>query len=301
MYIYSMKYANPYTDFAFKRLFGTESNKGLLIDFLNCLVNPEHQIADLEFRNSEGIPTSSFERKAFFDIRCRSVSGQHFIVEMQKAKFNHFKDRALFYSSYAIKEQGEKGEWDFKLEPVYFIAILDFKYDEHEEKQKFLRDVKLKDQDGEQFSDSLSFKFLQMPLFNKTENELTTHFEKWCYFLKNVQTFENLPAILNEPVFTQSCATLKMANFNKDELDAYEESLKAIRDMNALKLDYLNAGESIGFEKGKAEGIEEGKAEERVRSIQKALFRKKLSDEEIAEDNDISLDFVLKIKQNLGI
>jgi hypothetical protein len=262
-----MKYANPYTDFAFKRLFGTESNKGLLIDFLNCLVNPEHQIADLEFRNSETIPTSSFERKAFFDIRCTSVSGQHFIVEMHPSAtlrgrnlkevcyhryLKHF--RTLSGVEVPIKEQAEKGKkWNFELDPVYFIGILDFKYDEEEERQKFLRSVQLKDQDGELFFEKLHFKFLQMPLFNKTENELSTHFEKWCYFLKNVQTFEYLPAILNEPVFTQSCATLKMANFNKDELDAYEESLKSIRDMNALKLDYMNTGKSIGFEEARYE------------------------------------------------
>jgi predicted transposase/invertase (TIGR01784 family) len=260
-----MKYANPYTDFAFKRLFGTESNKGLLIDFLNCLVKPEHLIADLEFRISEAIPTSSFERKAFFDIRCTSVSGQHFIVEMQKAKFYHFKDRALFYSSFPIKEQGEKGDWDFKLEPVYFIAILDFRYDELEEKHKFLRDVKLKDQDGDDFSETLSFKFLQMPLFVKTENELHTHFEKWCYFLKNVHSFEDLPAILNEPIFTKSCDTLKVANFNQEELDAYEESLKGIRDLNAVLMDHFNEGkaegEVIGIEKGEAIGIEKARYE----------------------------------------
>ncbi len=137
------RYINPYTDFGFKRLFGSEANKSLLIDFLNCLVLPQHTIADLEFRPNDALPTSVFERRAFFDLRCTATSGEHFIVEMQKAKFHYFKDRALFYAAHPIKEQAEVGEWNFRLQPVYFVAILDFLYDPQEEKAKLLREVQL--------------------------------------------------------------------------------------------------------------------------------------------------------------
>lgn len=139
----------------------------------------------------------SAERKAIFDIHCKAVSGERFIVEMQKAKVKYFKDRSLFYVTFPIRDQAQQGEWNFKLEPIYFVAILDFEYDEAEERRKFRRDVALKDQDGEVFFDKLHFKFLQMPLFHLQEHELKTKFDKWCYFLKNLESFDHIPNILN--------------------------------------------------------------------------------------------------------
>ncbi|TAF68052.1 MAG: hypothetical protein EAZ55_00890, partial [Cytophagales bacterium] len=85
------KYINPYTDFGFKKLFGEEANKDLLIDFLNQLLPPRHQIADLNFRNPESLGDLPAERKAIFDIHCVALSGERFIVEMQKAKLKYFK------------------------------------------------------------------------------------------------------------------------------------------------------------------------------------------------------------------
>ena len=178
------KYINPYTDFGFKKLFGEDASKDLLIDFLNQLLPSHHQISTLEFRNGEMMGEISHDRKAIFDIYCQAQSGEKFIVEMQKAKVNFFKDRSIFYATIPIREQAKRGEWDFRLTPIYMIAILDFQYDEHEERQKFFRSIKLKDQDGDVFYDKLIFKFIQMPLFKKQEHELETHFDKWIYFLK---------------------------------------------------------------------------------------------------------------------
>jgi predicted transposase/invertase (TIGR01784 family) len=120
------KYINPYTDFGFKKLFGEEGNKSLIIDFLNQLLPSHHQIKDLNFRNLENLPDSTEERKAFFDIHCEAESGERFIVEMQKAKVKHFKDRALFYTTFPLRGQAQKGEWNFELSAIYFVAVLDF-------------------------------------------------------------------------------------------------------------------------------------------------------------------------------
>lgn len=218
------KYINPYTDFGFKKLFGEEGNKGLLIDFLNQLLPSHHQIKDLSFRNLENLPDSTEERKAFFDIHCEAESGERFIVEMQKAKVKHFKDRALFYTTFPIREQAQKGEWNFELSAIYFVAVLDFFYDENEEKAKFYRDVKLKDQDCETFYEKLHFKFLQMPAFIKTEKELKTKFDKWAYFLKNLESFEDMPQILNEAVFQRAFDTAEVANFTPEQRAEYEQS-----------------------------------------------------------------------------
>ena len=153
------RYINPYTDFGFKKLFGEEANKDLLMDFLNQLLPAERQISTLDFRNTENLNDIAEERKAIFDLNCTSQSGEHFIVEMQKAKIKYFKDRALFYTTFPIKKQSEKGDWDFCLSPIYYIAILDFPYDEDEEKAKVRRDVMLKDQDCEVFFDKLKYIF----------------------------------------------------------------------------------------------------------------------------------------------
>ena len=219
------KYINPYTDFGFKKLFGEEANKDLLIDFLNQLLPAHHQIATLEFRNSEIMGEMLHERKAIFDIHCESQIGEKFIVEMQKAKVNFFKDCSLFYATIPIREQAKKGEWDFRLTPVYMIAILDFQYDENEERQKFLHSVDLKDQDGEVFYDKLNFKFIQMPLFDKSENELDSHFDKWIYFLKKLESFNEIPTILDEPIFEKAFSVAEVANMTPQQYEQYQESL----------------------------------------------------------------------------
>ena len=219
------KYFNPYTDFGFKKLFGEEASKDLLIDFLNQLLPSQHQIVQLNFKNPENLPETTDERRSIFDIYCESVTGERFIVEMQKAKIHFFKERSLFYSTFPIREQSHQGLWDFHLLPVYFIAILDFKYDEKEDERKFRRDVCLKDQDGDVFYDKLHFKFLQMPLFNKQEHELETHFDKWVYFLKHLEDFDHIPTILNEPIFTKGFEIASVAHLNADQYDAYIKSV----------------------------------------------------------------------------
>ncbi len=267
------RYINPYTDFGFKRLFGSLANKSLLIDFLNCLVLPEHTIADLDFRPTENLPATSLERKAFFDIRCVSRSGEHFIVEMQKAKFHHFKDRALFYATFPIKDQAQVGEWNFHLQPVYFVAILDFLYDENEERAKLLREVQLRDQNGERFSDKLHFRFIQMPAFKKSVSELSTHFDKWCYFLKNLESFEVLPEILHEPVFVKGIETLREGALTKDELPGYEQSMKDYWDFTI----YLREQRSDAKAEGLAEGEARGEAKGMINLLLEAVLDGDLS------------------------
>lgn len=248
------KYVNPYTDFGFKKLFGEEGCKDLLMDFLNQLLPENHQIKELSFKNPENLSDSVEERKAVFDIFCESKTGEKFIVEMQKAKMQFFKDRSLFYSTFPIKEQAKKGVWDFQLLPVYLIAILDFKYDEQEEARKFRRDVCLKDQDGEVFYDKLHFKFLQMPLFDKQEHELETHFDKWVYFLKHLEDFDHIPAILNEPIFQHGFDVAEVAKFTSQQYDAYLKSIAEYSEAKAALDTAFLDGEKKGIEKGKIEG-----------------------------------------------
>lgn len=279
------RYLNPYTDFGFKKLFGEEANKDLLIDFLNQLLPPHHQIAELNFRNSEQLPDIPLERKAIFDMNCISQTGERFIVEMQKAKLQFFKDRSLFYVTFPIREQAQKGEWSFQLSPIYLIAILDFKYDEKEEIRKFRRDVALRDQDGDLFFDKLHFKFLQMPLFTKQEYELETHFDKWIYFLKNLESFEHIPTILNEPVFQKAFKMAELTNLSREQYTAYEQNLLDYWGVKAAVDTALDEGIKQGIE----QGIEQGD-DKRLLIATKKMLQQGFELNTIAELLDVSLE-----------
>ncbi|MBE6329433.1 MAG: Rpn family recombination-promoting nuclease/putative transposase, partial [Bacteroidales bacterium] len=199
------RYINFYTDFAFKKFFGTEANKEFLISFLNALLelNGEKEIADLTYLNTEQLGFSNNERRAVYDVYCTTKEGERFIVEMQKAKQENFRDRALYYSSFAIQDQGQKGTknntvyWDYKLSPVYVIGILDFVMDDSQEKVNHLiTKVQLKDDLNEVFNKNLNFIFIEMPKFRKEEGELETFMDKWLYAIKNLGKLDDKPTAL---------------------------------------------------------------------------------------------------------
>ncbi|WP_353573267.1 Rpn family recombination-promoting nuclease/putative transposase, partial [Candidatus Albibeggiatoa sp. nov. BB20] len=178
------KFISPFTDFGFKKLFGTEPNKDLLIDFLNQLLqNDTGKIKELNYLPLEQLGQNEDARKAIFDIYCESETGEKFIVELQKAKQNYFKDRSVYYSTFPIQQQAEKGDWNFKLNAVYTIGILDFVFEEDKhDKAVFHHEVQLFDKNTKKvFFDKLTYIYLEMPKFTKTEAELKTHYDKWLY------------------------------------------------------------------------------------------------------------------------
>jgi predicted transposase/invertase (TIGR01784 family) len=256
------RYIDPYTDFGFKKLFGEEANKDILIDFLNSQLPAKHQVKTLTFRNAEQLGLVAFDRKTVYDIYCEGANGEHFIVEMQKASQRFFKDRALFWTSFPIRNQAPKGKiegkkWDFELKAIYLIAILGFEYDKNKKKRKFIRDVQLKDQDGDLFYDKLRYIFLQMPLFTKTESELESRSDKWYYFLKNLDSFDSIPSIFREPIFERALETAEIARLSEEEVFQYELSRIAQWDnysvMETAKFEGRAAGLAEGKRKGRAE------------------------------------------------
>ncbi len=138
------KYINPFTDFGFKRLFGTEPNKDLLIDFLNQILPARHKIQDLTYSDKEHLGLNEIDRRAVFDIYCTNKTGDKFIVEIQRARQIYFKDRSVYYSTFPIQEQAIKGEWNYKLSAVYTVGILDFIFDDDRDSPDVLHLVQLK-------------------------------------------------------------------------------------------------------------------------------------------------------------
>ena len=192
------KYINPFTDFGFKKIFGEEASKPLLIDFLNALLPQAHKIVDLSFKNTEQLPQTEADRKAIYDIYCENESGEKFIVELQKAKQNYFKERTIYYSTFPIQEQANRGVWNYNLKAVYCIGILDFTFDDYEsagEKGKVLHTIKLKNQDGKTFYDKLTYLYLEMPNFKLSETELTSRLDQWLFFIKHLEDFQTIPTI----------------------------------------------------------------------------------------------------------
>jgi predicted transposase/invertase (TIGR01784 family) len=246
------RYINPLTDFGFKRLFGTEPNKKLLIDFLNVILPPQHRVKDLTYRSNENLGNTPLDRKAVFDLYCQSEKGEKFIVEMQKAKHNYFKDRSIYYASFPIQDQAEKGDWNYKLDPVYTIGILDFVFDEDKNDENLLHIVELKDQNCKVFYEKLKFIYLELPKFKKTIDQLNDHFDKWLFLLKHLPDLEEPPLPLQENVFMQLFEVARITNFSPSEREAYENSLKYYRDMNGVI--------ETAREEGKAKGVQEGKS-----------------------------------------
>ncbi len=274
------KYINPYTDFGFKRLFGTEGNKDLLVDFLNCLMPAKHRITDLNFRNVEQPDEYWAEPKAIDDVLCKGANGDLFIVKMQKAKLNFFKSKPLFHISLPEKTHALEGYLDLNLLLVYHIAIVDFSFKELEEIRKFDPNAQLRDEEGFVFCDKLGFRFLQMQIFNKSEKELVTHYDKWCYFLKHLETFDNVPQILNEPVFAKAFKTAELDTMPHKEWEVYQRSYLVYIELKAVMDTAREDGMKIGILQGKTLRIAKG-MKEKGESIDKIIEYTGLSIEEI--------------------
>lgn len=247
--IFRDRYINPYTDFGFKMLFGTEMNKELLISFINSLLSGKEVIRDLTYLNTEHLGTSEADRRAVFDVYCENERGEKILIEMQRGEQQFFKDRSLYYATFPIREQGEKGEWDYRLKAVYVIGILNFKFDS-EDDNYFHHEVQLMDVCTKQvFYDKLTFIYLEIPKFNKSEDELVTMFDKWLFVLRNLSRLMARPAALQDRIFTRLFEAAEIAKFTKEQYEAYEESLKVYRDWQNT----IVTAEQKGMAKGRME------------------------------------------------
>ena len=242
------------TDFGFKRIFGTDPNKELLVNFLNSLFDGEEVIKDVKYLNSENVGDVYTERKAIFDVYCENEKGEKFIVEMQNAYQTYFKDRSLFYSTFPIREQAPKGsDWNFCLKKVYVVALLNYRMsDEAFDSSDTIHTIALMDtKTNKVFNAKLMFKYVEVGRFDKTDDELISLSDKWMYVLKNLSRLDNRPSSLREKIFTKLFDAAAIARFTLTELREYEDSLKAYRDIK----NSLDTAKEEGRAEGRAEGI----------------------------------------------
>ena len=235
--IIKAKYIDLMVDWSFKRVFGTEVNKDILIEFLKVIF-PQFAITDITYIPTEQLGIMEDDRKAIFDVLCKTEDDKTFLVEMQRGAQKHFFERALYYTSFPIMKQGkkaiakedEKGKdpWDFSLDGVFFLGVLDFKYEQDEmteHRYQLLETKTLK-----RMTDKLEFVFVEVAKFNKREDELETDLDKWLYLLKNMSTLLERPAALRDRVFGRLFDVAEYARLDDEERKKYVEAMNTTRD-----------------------------------------------------------------------
>ena len=247
------KFLNPFSDVGFKRIFGQEMSKPLLLDFLNNLLEGERRITDLRFLDKEQLPVSNDDRSLIYDIYCETSTGENIIVEMQNRPQAFFKQRTIYYAAGSIARQGERGsEWCYDIKAVYCISFLNFA--QTEISSEFRTDVALMDMcNCSLFSDKIRLIYLQLPLFTKEVDECDNDFERWIYVLKHMETLNRLPFAAKSAVFKRLAEITDIASLSKQERMMYDESLRKFRDTIVV------------MEGARLSGVEQGRAEEQRR------------------------------------
>lgn len=283
----SGRYINPYTDFGFKYLFGTEPNKDITLELVNALLQGKEVIKSLTLLPTEQLGDTKDDRRSVFDIYCENEQGDKIIIEMQKADQQWFKDRSVYYSSFPIRQQGEKGQWRFGLKAVYTIGILDFVFDEDKDDQEYYHHVvKLMDVEKKTvFYDKLTYIYLEMPKFQKTEDELVTMTDKWLYALKHLPDLLERPKALQDRIFKKFFDVAEIAALSKEEYAKYWESEKVYYDNDGA----IRTAEAKGLAKGRAEGLAEGLAEGEAKRAEERMANAKA-----LLDNGVPLEVIVK-------
>ena len=281
------RYINPFTDWGFKRLFGQEFSKDLLINFLNDLFEGEFQIKDVTFKDKEQLGETNDLRGCIFDIYCVTDDDKHFIVEMQNRWVPFFVNRSIYYASKAFVAQRKKFDEAgvrtailYQFVPVYVVCIMNFMPKEHEV-TKFRTDVALREKSSDSmFSDKLRFIYLSLPFFDKSEEECETGFEKWIYVLKYMEVLERLPFTAQKKIFDHLAKLADVRCLSSEEQEKYDESIKAADDYYSGLYGSYVEGEEKGIAKGRAEGMAKGRAEGiakgRAEGMAKGMAKEKL-------------------------
>ena len=293
--IIKAKYINLMVDWSFKRVYGTEVNKDILIEFLKVIF-PQFAITDITYIPTEQLGIMEDDRKAIFDVLCKTEDDKTFLVEMQRGAQKHFFERALYYTSFPIMKQGKKAiakekeegakPWNFSLDGVFFLGILDFKYEQDEMTEH--RYQLLETKTSKQMTDKLEFVFVEVAKFDKSENELETDLDKWLYLLKNMSTLLERPAALRDRIFGRLFDVAEYARLDDEERKNYVESMNTARD-TYNQIDYaLNKGIGIGREEGR---------EEKAYEIARKMIAKGLDVDTIADFTGLTKEEVAKLAE----
>lgn len=312
------KYINPFTDWGFKRLFGQEFSKDLLISFLNDLLVDEMHIRDVTFKDKEQLADSKDLRGCIFDIYCETDNGNHFIVEMQNRWVPFFINRSIYYASKAIVGQRKKTIEQkpalYHLMPVYVVCLMNFMPKDNSV-TKFRTDVGLYEKGSQDvFSDNLHFIYLSLPFFDKKAEECESDFDKWIYVLKHMEALERMPFTAQKKIFKRLAELADSRCLSQEEQEKYDESLKAADDYYGVLMSYYMNGIDEGVAKGEAKGLANGRAEGRAEGLAEGLAEGEnkaniataqrllamgLSADQVSAATQLPLEHIEKLKSSL--
>jgi predicted transposase/invertase (TIGR01784 family) len=289
------KFLDPKNDVSFKKIFGSEKNKDILIHFINDILELEgsDKIKQVEFLSPIQDPEIASKKQSIVDVLCSDENGVQIIVEMQVAPTKGFEKRAQYYASKAYSRQLNSGQEDdgkyYNLKEVVFIAIADcviFQDKKGYKSDHIILDKKTYEHDLQDFS----FTFIELPKFKKDNiDDLKNIVEKWIYFFKNAKSTseEDLKRIIgSDLVIEKAYDALNQFNWSESELIAYEEEVKRIRDNIAI-MDYQ-------FDKGMEKGIEKGIEQTAIN-----MLRQNLDQSLISSVTGLSKDEILQLKSKL--
>jgi len=267
-----VKFVDMKNDIAFKKVFGNSDKKGILISFLNAVLDfkDEKMIKDVDILNSYQLPKIKELKETILDIRATNQNNEKFIVEMQRKDLGDFDKRSEYYAAKTYVEQLEKGKSYSTLKKVYFIGIVNFKIFGNEDYVS--RHWTVNRETGLQELDGMEFAFVELPKFKKKLNQLETITDKWVYFIKNARKMDMIPKEFeNIEEFQEAFKIANQYNWNKDEMEVYDYMiLKEIDEVNALKT-AEKKGEIKGEIRGKKEGKMEGKKEREIEIAKNSL------------------------------
>ena len=259
------KFLDPKNDVAFKRIFGTEKHKNILIHFLNDMLgfSGEEKIQQISFLKSAQDPDIASKKQSIVDVLCTDQKGCQYIVEMQVARTKGFEKRAQYYAAKAYVSQMNSGEAYHKLKEIIFLAITDFVMFPDKKEYKSDHIILDKNSHSQDLKD-FYFCFLELPKFNKSIDDLQTMVEKWAYFFKhaahtNEADVEKITG--SDEVIRQAYEVLNQFSWSEIELNTYEQEKKRELDAKAILLYQRMEGLAEGMEKGEAKGMEKGLAE----------------------------------------
>src|SRR3989338_6166763 len=295
------KFLDPKNDFAFKRIFGTEKNKDILIHFLNDILTFKDRalIQDVTFLKTIQDPETASKKTSIVDILCKDENDNRYIVEMQVAKEKGFEKRAQYYASKAYISQANAGGEYHNLREVIFLAIAEFVM--FPKKKQWKSEHVILDRNSyEHDLKDFSFTFLELPKFQKSIAELSTISDKWMYFFKNAEetTESDLEKLVGKDmIIERAYEELDRFHWNEEELLTYDQAEKYEGAYIASMAQKYDEGLEKGLEKGREEGREEGKREEKI-LIAKALLAKGVALDLIALTTGLSKEEFEKIQKN---
>jgi predicted transposase/invertase (TIGR01784 family) len=298
------KFLDVRNDIAFRRIFGTEKNKDILIHFLNdILLNDTlaplelKQIQEVKFLTTIQDPDIAAKKQSIVDVLCRDINGTQYIIEMQVAKTKGFEKRAQHYAAKAYATQADKGDQYYNLKEIIFIAIADYMV--FPGKAGYLSYHSILDMNTyENNLKDFCFVFIELPKFSKTrEDQVENIVEKWVYFFRYAaETKEHdLERIIgSDEIIKRAYTELDRFNWSDVELRTYEQESKRLLDEQAILEQKLDDATEKGRQEGIQIGEEKGRKAEKI-EVAKAMLADRVDINTIAKFTGLTLDEIRKL------